>query len=881
MNPRLCLKKRSKDASIITVNHLLSASSFLAGQKRTGCLFLCLLLSSTHAVGQVALYRTSPIDLHRQLREAFAAGKDVAAVVKTIIRETGDHSFDTLLRPSSSVRRVLHLQSTAWQAWSGGNLTQAIRLYRRAARALADSGSSSEMAFCFYYIAEIFSEQENFPESLLWLNRAIEVASSRNRPYLQALLFQSRGYSLWYMDHFQASIHNFTLALEHWHEIGFHEGIITSWNNLASLYEELRLWKRADYCYKHALEKVDESLDAEIRFYLHLNYAGFSHKRNQPSQARDHLKKARVLKEVSPGKFLLLEARIRGAESQLEQLLSFQPQLPSLRIERALLLGQFFRHSGKLLQARRYFEEALVESEKSGLRYFVRTSALLLGEGLEQEGQYQQAAELYFATLKREYTLLIPEVVFPYWRAISPLFDGWIRSLIRMGHTENAWRQIQRLVQLRKNKAQQILETNLPLEIDRDEVGQFILAGKLETQKPLPNPWDDAGRGDLREYSIGEVFFPLGKHRFTIVEMWPDGQTVYAWVIRPSGYVFQELAFPGGVAESIQEIVDPLYSARDLLPPPPTSRQLQSLYAHLIEPLEELLDSKNILFIGHKELESLPLEMLQNRQKEYLIEHYTFSYLPAVQWNLKQQLPNPSSPTLIAPRSFPDLPEMEREEKFFKTVFPDLQVLRELEPPLITAAHWVHISTHFRLDDRFWLVSGFGNDSQELNIFRFLQSPLSCTLLSLGACDLGNAYLSGSPYWLGFSELFLTRGVGSLLVSRWRLDDIASRIYRDFFALVREGLPMDEATARAKQNFMGQHFRRGPAKISGRHPFFWAGVTYVGLPGEALYPKPQVAAGMLLWGISLGLLVFSALLLLCSTLLREKRHLQNLSPPLL
>ena len=545
---------------------------------------LCLLLASSYLEGAVALYRTDPIDLHRSLRERYVSGLDVSSEVGAVVRATGDYSFDSLLEPSPTVRRALRLQSRAWEAWSGNDLDRAVQLYQDAARVLDNIEAPSERAFCYYYIAEIFSEQENYPESILWLDRAIRIADSRRRPYLQGLLLQSRGYSLWFMDHFQASVHAFTRALENWHEIGFREGMVTSWNNLASLYEELRLFRQADHCYQRALENLDESLDREIRFYLHLNYAAFSHLRKNSSQAEEHLGKASELQEVSPGKFLLLESRILGTRNRLAQLLSFRPQLPSLRIERALLLGEFFQQDGQSLKARNYLEEAFEEARESGLRYFIRASALQLGEWMEDAERYDEAARLYLSTLSSEYNVAIPEVVFPYWRAVSPLFDGWIRSLIRSGHSQEAWHQIQRLGRLRRDKGEKIIESTSPPGSQETEVGQFIEAGKREIHDPLPNPWEDLELGEALHPTLVQEGVQAP---YTVLEIWPDGNRAFAWVIRSSNYVFRELEVPRGVAESIQDIVDPLYSARELLPRPPDPDDLHYLYHRLIEPLEE------------------------------------------------------------------------------------------------------------------------------------------------------------------------------------------------------------------------------------------------------------------------------------------------------
>ena len=42
-------------------------------------------------------YRESPLELHQWLRQRFAAGRDVGAVVRRVIQQTGDHSFDSFL----------------------------------------------------------------------------------------------------------------------------------------------------------------------------------------------------------------------------------------------------------------------------------------------------------------------------------------------------------------------------------------------------------------------------------------------------------------------------------------------------------------------------------------------------------------------------------------------------------------------------------------------------------------------------------------------------------------------------------------------------------------------------------------------------------------
>ena len=144
----------------------------------------------------------------------------------------------------------------------------------------------------------------------------------------------------------------------------------------------------------------------------------------------------------------------------------------------------------------------------------------------------------------------------------------------------------------------------------------------------------------------------------------------------------------------------------------------------------------------------------------------------------------------------------------------------------------------------FWIASGFHQETGGASVLSLIDATGACSMVSLGVCDAGNAYSSHSPYWLGFSELFLSRGAAALLVSRWALDDFSARIYRDFYGAAREGLPMDEALTLARRRFLGLRLERSGVSAPGSHPYFWAGLAYVGYPGQRLYEPDPPRAGL-------------------------------------
>lgn len=794
-------------------------------------------------------YRTSPLLFHRYLREAFTSGQDVGANVRAVVQTTGDHSFDSLLVHSRRKDKAFRQQFVAWKAWEAKDYAQAVQLYAKAAQQFLQEDAHSEVAFTLYYIAEIYTEQQNFSEGLRWLNRALEVVDSVNCPYLEALIFQSQGYSFWFLDQLQASVRTFSFALERWNQIDYGPGITASWGNLASLYEELRLWNRAQRGYEEALRSSNNSTDAEIRFYLHANYAQFLHGRQDTSRALDHLNEARKLRQVSSEEFRILECQIAGWEGCAQEIISFHPSLPTLRVEKALLLARYFRSRGDSSRSHSYFNQALVESQRQDLPHLARKTALEFGLLLEANGQYERAAHLYSQTLNEQENLFVPEFALPYSRTASPLFDGWIRCLIRLRRQEEAWQQIQRWAWLRREKAKRFRESKLRIERIADELQQFGAAGKLETGSALVRRWEDLPRTN----------WPIPEG-FTILEMWPDKERIFVWVIRSSGRVFRELHLTSDVSTSITAVVEPLFQTTNSLPTVPPPHHLQELYADLFRPVQDLLTSRAVLFIGHRELQNLPLEMLQNEKGTHLLDLYEISYLPSVHYLTFQERRVLGEPLFLAPDSFPALHQVRREEHLFRSLFPNLQVIRAMEMEEPVDAQWIHVSTHFRLDDRFWWASGFGHGRGEINLFQFLRNPLSTPLLSLGVCNAANSYASDSPYWLGLSELFLTQGVGAMVVSRWRMDELSSPIYGDFYARCKQGIPMDQALSQARRSFFGKTLRRSGNRVRGKHPFFWAGITYVGPPGKRLYESSSSPQTLLLFCLSFWLLGLVAII---------------------
>ncbi|HXK60820.1 MAG TPA: CHAT domain-containing tetratricopeptide repeat protein [Acidobacteriota bacterium] len=775
----------------------------------------------------------SPLDLHHRLRDDYRAGLNVACAVREYRDTTGDRSFDSLERPSPRTISGLNLQSEARTAWFAGDHDTAIELYYRSYRLFLEDRANSEAGFSLYYIAEILSEQEKYQQSLQVLEHASQL--SAGCLYLGALLNESEGYSRWYLDRLHESTQAFGRAAECWIKLGFAPGLVGAWNNLAALHEELYLSEQALKFYEKALEIEDQVEEGRIRFFLHANYALLLFEMGRREQAEAHLEKARSFSHESPAEFLLIESQIQGPEKSEKRLLEFNPNSVSLKIEKALLLADWYRVSNPA-KAHKLLRQAAQLSSQNHLRYHKRRSVEALGKLLESERRYDEAAEVYQGAFKEEEHLYVPELLFPYSRIVSPLFDGWVRSLIQSGRPDKALDGIRRLVALRRAKAEAVNPSLFPAITDREGLKRLSQAAGAEAV-PISTDWED-----LQVYP--ESAWPAGdgpRVKPVLLELWPDGKQVYAWVSNSLGRVFLKLELGASINEVLSPVLSTVFSESDYLPSEPDRASLQRLYRLLLAPLEPFLDSDSLVVVVHKELQNLPFEMLIDENGKYVLESYNVSYLPVAGTDTAKKAGHLKDPVFVFPQINPVLPSMEREELLLRSLFPNARTLDKLDPALIGSPAWLHISAHFRLDTEFWLASNFDGGSGEqgkTNALELLPATESCTLVSLGVCHAANSYTVRSPYWLGLSELYLSRGATALVVSRWALDDLSMRIFRDFYLHCRQGMPMDEALTKARRKFLGLRLERDGIRAAGRHPYFWAGITYVGTPGVRLCESP-------------------------------------------
>jgi tetratricopeptide (TPR) repeat protein len=779
----------------------------------------------------VAVYSHSPLEAHRALKEAFRQSEAVREGIEAIEAATGDHSFEALKVPTSARVSALYLQSEARRRWEAESKDEALLLYDEARRLLERDGGLTEAAFCRYLQARILAEDERFQESLRLLNEALDRIEGRRYLYLEALLHQSRGFALRNLDELTRSVAAFYRALEIWTRISFNDGEVSSWNNLATLYQALDLPHHAGDSYLEALSRITRRTSPEIRYPLLLNVAIFLKNEGDMDRGLRFLELARPESGLAPAAFALAEAELLETP---EPILNLAPREVSVEVSRQILLGGKKERRGDTRGALEHLRTAVELSRASGQWLLARRAALALGRLLEQKGRFEEAGRLYREALNREELVYNIDASFPFRRAVSPLFDGWIRCLVRRGRADEARTAIRGRTLLRLRKIEALLGAGALVPRPGDGLDELAsMISLTEARVPV-----DAGPLETR-FPMGDPARPSHENQpwvltpdTTMVEFWPDRKFLFVWIENDRGSHF--LALPGGedLLRLVRTVSEPLYSASQALPPSPAPEAIRELSAKVLHPLEPWLEGKRILLIPYKEFQALPFELLTHRDGRRLGDRHVTSYLPAPHSRFAWGMGVDDPPLLLTSRELLTREEARRERRYFESLQPPPRVIESPSrlPPVLRG-RWVHVAAHLRLNARFWLFSSLGDRYDRVTLGELMNRKLETELLSLAVCDGANSYSEGFPYGFGTAEVFLLQGAQSLILSRWALDERSSVLFVDLYRELARGRPIDEALFHARRNFLRS---AGKGSEPTDHPFFWAGIFYAGPPGKTL-----------------------------------------------
>ena len=182
---------------------------------------------------------------------------------------------------------------------------------------------------------------------------------------------------------------------------------------------------------------------------------------------------------------------------------------------------------------------------------------------------------------------------------------------------------------------------------------------------------------------------------------------------------------------------------------------------------------------------------------------------------------------------------MPRERFLFGVLFGDRNTAHQIEALVDRESDWIHVSSHLSVDHDLWYRSRLSGEGAGIDLWQFLRTRFRSRLLSLSTCDAGNSHGWPTPFWMGIAGLLLERNTSSVVLNRWKLDEASVEIYLGFAQRVWQGASLDVALTEARRKFRREVRKRGQVRLELEHPFFWAGISYIGRPGIVLYPRRE------------------------------------------
>ncbi len=269
------------------------------------------------------------------------------------------------------------------------------------------------------------------------------------------------------------------------------------------------------------------------------------------------------------------------------------------------------------------------------------------------------------------------------------------------------------------------------------------------------------------------------------------------------------------------------------------------LFHFLVEPIDPFLPQK-LVIIPDGQIGLVPFEMLENKQKELVLEQTTISYeyqfepyvlkdkhtaKPDLIFCLIPRYHLPAPMAIEASRgSLYDLPFAREEVDTIQQILgKDAVVSEEGDKAEILSklkkAKIFHFSGHSIIQSDLAFLALTDKPGMEYQLtdqeIGFLSLPLEMVVLS--ACETG---LGKWEYGEGIRSLgrsFMEAGAGAAVYSLWSVNDRSTaKIMSSFYSFLKKGYPKDEALRRAKMNFLSD------ARVANKHPYHWAAFIATG-----------------------------------------------------
>ena len=298
-------------------------------------------------------------------------------------------------------------------------------------------------------------------------------------------------------------------------------------------------------------------------------------------------------------------------------------------------------------------------------------------------------------------------------------------------------------------------------------------------------------------------------------------------------------------------------------------KNAEAIYTHLMQPVEPFLDGTEIFVVPDGPLFYLNFEALvrpsDSKKPDYLLYHYTFSYLLSASSAFQyHKIPRdaPEGILSFAP-GFSDQTKMSYISAVSDTTLLDKAYLHTIQQPFAVAAaqrsvsifpgkmyvseaaternfrneasryRIIHLGTHTEINNASPLLSRLvlskdgsnpsDTDDGYLHAYEIYNMPLHAELAVLTACETGVGKASSSEGIRSLAHSFSYAGCPSIVMALWQIDEkSSSTIIAYFYENLALGMPKNEALLNAKKRYL----KTAPAETA--MPYYWSGLVLVG-----------------------------------------------------
>lgn len=269
-----------------------------------------------------------------------------------------------------------------------------------------------------------------------------------------------------------------------------------------------------------------------------------------------------------------------------------------------------------------------------------------------------------------------------------------------------------------------------------------------------------------------------------------------------------------------------------------------NLYEKIISPIQsKLLQTKRLIIIPDEKLDNLPLEALQDENKKYLVERFSFQYQysAALIGKNKKTIYKPGTLSFapFATTGYKDaagnflshLPaSIDEVANLEGIVFADSTATKINFLKSIKRLKTIHLATHATINNenpaRSFISFYPGNTENKLYVHEIANLNLDSTqLVILSACETGNGKSMNGEGLMSLSRAFALAGCPNIITSLWKADDkTTSYLTQQLHYYLDKKYTKDKALQLAKLDLLSNEDIDPAFKT----PDYWAQLLFIG-----------------------------------------------------